>query len=1189
MARFTTRWILLGMLALAIAPGRSAMADPPAPSKADWFWKQRQLQMDAIEKEMKNPSLPVDFGPVYLGNGSINDRQTRLGNLISDVKLPDAIPALETVARQLLAEARKEDGRPHALENLLIDLLVHPLRATKNVDEAIGLLKPRVPADVVEVRPLMATTDRLRSIYRLSGRHIEEDQLLNQLIAPMEKLGEYRMLCTAYLDQAELYLVVHDKSNHPDRDHLQYEARSKTMLAHRILARSEPLDPDMAGLLATMSGRLALAWLAVDAPERADEVLARVTVLAKQYSAEQKTGLDPRGLFLTVQQLADRGEFRRADPVLNAMLQGFEQPGSINAFFVSKLFDLTRTYVRGRSQSGAMRLVTRLEREADFLEANLGNDRISASMRREEIGFIREYVTQAVEEFGLLPALHDRLEREIARYERESAAGGAGELLPYRRRDQMKNLLRMARTQTQLGKTAAADQWFNRASAFVTVILDATKKNPDDMSAMSAVLELHRDLGRFYLAVGKKAEAKDSAKLSVYVGEIIGFARPERLLSAYCNAIGVFRRADDLPAAREHLEKARRLVVERKLDQNPAKFPVHDLDMEEALLRFDLGEWDAAARAAQRCIETRTKLGTGKHPQTALALLTAGRALASAGRWDDARRRFDEARRLQRDYLMHLLPGLSEPEQLRFLQTEEAPAFNAVLALAASRPEDAELVEASAAWVINGKAMSRDALSQSVRSDGDGDPTTRKERDELRRVRAELARLSVGTTGETPVELRKQLTDREEQLARSLQKRDAGTGSGQWIELADVRATLASDEILVEVVRLEASPARYLAWIIPRTGAIKLVSLGAAEDIEQAIAAVRKEFIGMRERLDAGEGTLEKQLQEKLRPLSRRVFAPIDAAAGGSRRWVVCPDGDLWLLPWQMLLTDGGDYVVQDYVLRYAITGRDLGVGSATPRRASRPLVLANPNYDLRFRGGPAPAKTPGVPQGMISRGFSKGLPLGNVEALPASIAEAAAIQPRLMKYAGIEPEMLDQDAALESAIKSAKAPRVLHLSTHGFFLPNEIGDGLRLPENPLLRCGLLFAGCNDAVNAPVDSDDGVLTGLEIVGLNLHGTDLVVLSACETALGDVHRGEGVAGLRQSFHLAGARSVVASAWKVPDDDTALLMVGLFDSLAAGKPTHESLREAQLDAIKQRRAAYNAAHPYYWAAFTVTNRR
>ncbi len=189
-------------------------------------------------------------------------------------------------------------------------------------------------------------------------------------------------------------------------------------------------------------------------------------------------------------------------------------------------------------------------------------------------------------------------------------------------------------------------------------------------------------------------------------------------------------------------------------------------------------------------------------------------------------------------------------------------------------------------------------------------------------------------------------------------------------------------------------------------------------------------------------------------------------------------------------------------------------------------------------------------------------------------------------------PTILTTTQATENALKTVRNPRILHIATHGFFLADierspdirALDDPLAVPvgeitENPLLRSGLALAGFNPRISG---SEDGVLTALEASQLKLSGTQLVVLSACETGLGDVANGEGVYGLRRAFALAGAETQLMSLWQVSDAGTKDLMVRYYEKLTQGVARSQALREVQLEAIN---SGEKYSQPYYWAAFIL----
>jgi CHAT domain-containing protein len=170
------------------------------------------------------------------------------------------------------------------------------------------------------------------------------------------------------------------------------------------------------------------------------------------------------------------------------------------------------------------------------------------------------------------------------------------------------------------------------------------------------------------------------------------------------------------------------------------------------------------------------------------------------------------------------------------------------------------------------------------------------------------------------------------------------------------------------------------------------------------------------------------------------------------------------------------------------------------------------------------------------------------------------------------------------------RSPQIIHIATHGYFLPGgndtlrkEAGlfNQFKTASNPLLRTGLIFAGANYVWSGkkPVEGiEDGIATAYEISQLDLNTTELVVLSACETGLGDINGSEGVYGLQRAFRMAGVKKLIVSLWQVPDKETSELMTLFYSNWLKGS----SIRDAFSKAQKEMRKKYT---PYYWAAFVL----
>ncbi|CAE7657158.1 NPHP3 [Symbiodinium sp. CCMP2456] len=353
---------------------------------------------------------------------------------------------------------------------------------------------------------------------------------------------------------------------------------------------------------------------------------------------------------------------------------------------------------------------------------------------------------------------------------------------------------------------------------------------------------------------------------------------------------------------------------------------------------------------------------------------------------------------------------------------------------------------------------------------------------------------------------------------------------------------------------------RYAVFVLQHEGpsSVELHDIGAAGEIEADINAFRRSF-----RKSCGLRLAKQLLGHVSLKQWQHVFIGMDGEV--SRLPIKClPDP---MEPTQRLLD-------LKFTYSFITSGRDLSLMQrAAQFDPMESVIICNPDFNFREQ---APAVT------QASRDWRHGHDFGPLD---ATAAEGLCVQDVLASSGAIK---FEGQQATVSALKAVRSPRVLHIATHGFFLPTQKEPSDRLEhrlvnlENPLLRSGLALAGARAWQEAERDSTEeetsGIFTAQDARGLDLRGTRLVVLSACETGLGDTPSGQGVQGLASACLAAGARCVIMSLWKVPDTDTQVLMKAFYGGLRCGKSIACALQDAQ-------RELRQPANYSRWGAFVI----
>lgn len=386
------------------------------------------------------------------------------------------------------------------------------------------------------------------------------------------------------------------------------------------------------------------------------------------------------------------------------------------------------------------------------------------------------------------------------------------------------------------------------------------------------------------------------------------------------------------------------------------------------------------------------------------------------------------------------------------------------------------------------------------------------------------------------------------QAGDNLYRQSAGT---QAIDIGAVQTRLPAGSVFIDWVTYPTEvqiaptdhdpPMNYAAMVLRPSGRPTWIDLGPVAAIDALVRNYRSQ---VQRRLGSAD--------EVARALDKLVLAPVvDGIKDikGADHLILAPDSQLLLVPFGALVDGQGRYRIESWNISYVTSANELVAIRERPDRAPQqpPLVLGAPDFGPT--DGPSARFTP----------------------LSGTADEARSVASHLPGA-----RVLTGAQATEHAARNARGPGILHLATHSFHDPACAPSTDAVASVPLLRSGLALTGANVCKSG---ADDGLLTAFEASALDLDGTELVVLSACETGVGETVPHRAIQGLRSAIFQAGAEAQLVSLWRVDDVATRALMTGYYAALARKLGRAQALREVQQLLLADERSR----HPYYWASF------
>jgi CHAT domain-containing protein/tetratricopeptide (TPR) repeat protein len=638
----------------------------------------------------------------------------------------------------------------------------------------------------------------------------------------------------------------------------------------------------------------------------------------------------------------------------------------------------------------------------------------------------------------------------------------------------------------------------------------------------------------------------------------------------------------------------------------------------------------------------RGLLGT-EHPDLAPTLVGLAEACRRLGQRREALEDALRAEGVARDHLRWTARALSEREALRYEATRTR-GLGIALSIAESGLPDSlnrrvwDALVRSRALVLDEMAERRRVTSFA------GDTTSARLAAAVAATSARVASLIVRGPDEGHEEryrravaaARQELDTAERELANRHAPFRAARAA-RSVGLSEVVAAMPHRTALLAFVRYtlpesvasKVAAQEYVAFVLSADSQeVTVVGLGAAAVVDSLVARwlaeIRRGALERGRSLAEGEAVLRKT-GERLRGV---LWDPLVQWIGSASRVFVVPDATLNLIPLGALPVGPSSYLAEkNPAIHYLSTERDVVTAVNAPPKNDALLAVGGPAFDdsrffarlnSRHSSAPKSASTSDLARSAVYRGaHSDCLEFRSVRfwPLPASLREAREVATLWSKAYRPVQDVLTGRAATEAAIKSgASRAGVLHFATHGFFIGGRCasasftGRGIgalwvaspeprkrpkpsasetdRDAESPFLLAGLALAGANHRDSAGIDEEDGILTAEEITVMDLSGVRWAVLSACDTGVGEITSGEGVFGLRRAFQIAGCGTLFLSLWEVEDNAARQWMRALYrGSLERGLDTADAACHASLSVLRERRAAHESTHPFYWSGFVA----